>query len=201
MDMKDLLRLEKEVLGFYVSANPLDEFQPVLPLVTTWQLNDLTSAADEAYVRVAGTILNLEKRVSRKGESYARFMLEDNSGRMEMMLFPSAFGKNIEILQAERAVIVEGFFDNREEQPKIVVRNSFPLSREIEELHIRLTDKNGDRNKILPVLKKHPGNTDVILHLPDRRTIVLNDEYRVKPGTLLKKELSQQLGQHNIWFH
>jgi hypothetical protein len=40
----------------------------VLPLVTTWNLCDLTPAADEEYVRVAGTVINLEKKRSRKGE-------------------------------------------------------------------------------------------------------------------------------------
>lgn len=203
MDIADLLRLEKEVLGFYVSANPLDEFEKVLPLVTTWNLCDLTPAADEEYVRVAGTVINLEKKRSRKGELYARFSLEDHGGRMEMMLFPSAFNSNIDTLQAQRAVIVEGYFDNREDQPKIIVRKVFPLNKNIEELHIRLTGQKSDpeRAKLLQVLKKYPGEVDVVLHLPDRRTIVLNDEYKVEAGTAIKKELSAILHKHNIWFH
>ncbi|MDD3894016.1 MAG: DNA polymerase III subunit alpha [Syntrophomonadaceae bacterium] len=203
MDIADLLRLEKEVLGFYVSADPLDEFKQVLPLVTTCQFNDLNLAADEVYVRVAGTVINLEKKRSRKGDSYARFWLEDSGGRMEMILFPSAFSNNIDLLQSERAVIIEGYYDNREEQPKIVVRKIFPLNKSIEELHIRLTDNwnNQDRGKMLQVLKKHPGEVDVILHLPDRRTIVLNDEYKVEAAIILKNELSTRLGKHNIWFN
>jgi DNA polymerase-3 subunit alpha len=48
---------------------------------------------------------------------------------MEMMLFPSAFNSNIDTLQAQRAVIVEGYFDNREDQPKIIVRKVFPLNK------------------------------------------------------------------------
>lgn len=203
MELADLLRLEKEVLGFYVSANPLDEFNPILPLVTTWQLNELTPAADEEYIRVAGTVINLEKRRSRKGELYARFSLEDHDARMEMMLFPSSFASNIETLQSQTAVIVEGFFDNREEQPKVIVRKVFPLNREIEELHIRLTSHNNsrEREKILRILKKYPGTIDVVLHLANRKVIVLNDEYRVAVGTTVKKELSTFLDKGDIWFH
>ena len=172
-------------------------------MVTTCQFNDLNLAADEVYVRVAGTVINLEKKRSRKGDSYARFWLEDSGGRMEMILFPSAFSNNIDLLQSERAVIIEGYYDNREEQPKIVVRKIFPLNKSIEELHIRLTDNwnNQDRGKMLQVLKKHPGEVDVILHLPDRRTIVLNDEYKVEAAIILKNELSTRLGKHNIWFN
>lgn len=203
MNPKDLLRLEKEVLGFYVSANPLDEFKHILPLVTTYQLSDLTPAADEAYVRVAGTVINLEKKRSRKGDYYARFCLEDSGDRVEMMLFPSAFNKNIDLLQSEQSVIIEGFYDNREDQPKVSVRKTFLISSNLEELHIRLSDNWSDENraKALNILKKHPGEVDVVLHLPDRRIIVLNDEYKVTPDIRLKNELRTILGKHNIWFN
>ncbi|NLF45533.1 MAG: DNA polymerase III subunit alpha [Syntrophomonadaceae bacterium] len=202
MELADLLRLEKEVLGFYVSADPLDEFSSVLPLVTTWQLKELTPAADEEYVRVAGTVVNLEKRRSKKGEQYARFSLEDHGVRMEMLLFPSSFGHNIETLQSHRAVIVEGFFDNREEQPKVIARKVFPLNQGIEELHIRLTGNDSqEREKILRILKKHPGTVDVVLHLPNRKVIVLNDEYRVEAKTIVKRELGMILDKKDIWFN
>ncbi len=202
MELADLLRLEKEVLGFYVSADPLDEFSSVLPLVTTWQLKELTPAADEEYVRVAGTVVNLEKRRSKKGEQYARFSLEDHGVRMEMLLFPSSFGHNIETLQSHRAVIVEGFFDNREEQPKVIARKVFPLNQGIEELHIRLTGNDRqEREKILRILKKHPGTVDVVLHLPNRKVIVLNDEYRVEAKTIVKRELGMILDKKDIWFN
>jgi DNA polymerase-3 subunit alpha len=202
-DNKDLLSMEKEVLGFYVSADPLDEYKNVLPLVTTWQLNELDPAADESYVRVAGTIINLEKKRSRKGDLYARFLLEDHNASTEMMLFPSAYDKNIELLQSEQAVIIEGFYDNRDEQPKVSVRKTFPLSFKLNELHIRITDhwNKENRDRVLGILREHAGETDVILHLPDKRMIVLNDEFRVAPDIKLKNKLSLVLGKHNIWFN
>lgn len=202
-DSKDLLRLEKEVLGFYVSMDPLDEFKQLLPLVTTFGLHELTPAMDQVYVRVAGTIINLEKKRSRKGDLYARFILEDSNKSVEMMLFPAAYNKNIELLQSEQAVIIEGFYDSRDEEPKVSVRKTFPLSSNLDELHIRLTDnwKAESRAKILRVLKKYAGPTEVVLHLPDRRVIVLNDEFNVLPNINLKNELGGILGKNNIWFN
>ena len=70
-------------------------------------------------------MLNLQRRVSRKGESYARFHLEDPSGRLEMLVFPSAYRNNLQQLQEDQPVVVEGFYDTRDEEPKLAVRRIF----------------------------------------------------------------------------
>lgn len=74
---RERLLKEKEVLGFFVSESPLDEFRAFLPLLSTYHLEDVSIWEEETYVRVAGIVANLSRRVSRKGDSYARFILED----------------------------------------------------------------------------------------------------------------------------
>jgi DNA polymerase-3 subunit alpha len=67
------LSREKEVLGFYVSQNPLDEFREVLPLITTSELAQFQSEEEEVYVRVAGMVVNLNRRISKKGDIMRAF--------------------------------------------------------------------------------------------------------------------------------
>jgi len=200
----DLLRREKEVLGFYVSANPLDEYKHLLPFITTHQLAELTATDDESYIRVAGMLGNLSRRVSRKGDSYARFYLEDLSGRMEIIVFPSAYRTNVKIIQPDIAIVVEGYFDTRDEQPKISLRRIFPIPPVLRELHIRIVDEKDEediRMKLISIIKKYPGNIEVIIRFPGRKAIVLNENYNVKASLKLTQELVSIYGKNNIWFN
>ncbi len=203
LESKDLLSREKEVLGFFVSANPLDEHRDILPLLTTCQVADLEGNVNYTYVRVAGTVINLTRRVSRRGDSYARFILEDLSGRMEVMVFPSAYRRNADNLESDRVVVMEGYLDTREEQHKISLRRVQPVPSDIKELNIRIDDDNDTSDKrdaMLKLIKKYSGEQEVILHFPGRRALVLNDNLKVRPHIELKEELALLFGRENIWF-
>lgn len=204
MPLMERLNREKEVLGFYVSGNPLDQYQEVLPLVSSFSLAELDSKSDEHYIRVAGMVSNLTRRMSRKGEAYARFFLEDLSGRMEVMVFPSALRTNEIQIQGEVPLIVEGFLDNREETPKISLRKALPLPQQVRELFIRIngeTDRKGFQGRLLKLLGKHPGALEVILLFKGGRAIALQDPYKVAPSPDLKRELQSLCGAHNVWFN
>ena len=142
MPLKERLAREKEVLGFYVSANPLDEYSELIPLLISHQVADLAVLKDDSYVRLAGMVVNLTRRTSRKGELYAQFYLEDLSDRIEVLVFPSALRQNMDIIQADARLVIEGYYDHREENPKIVLRKAFRLESGINEMHIGL---NGDQ--------------------------------------------------------
>ncbi len=202
MDLREKLNREKEVLGFYVSANPLDEYRLQLSCLTTHQLAELSTKEEESYVRVAGNIVNLNRKVSRKGDSYARCYLEDMSSRMQVMVFPSAFQKNIEVLQNDTPVLIEGFFNTRDDEPKIVLRKAIPLSPAIKELHIRIADEmEENRKRLMARIMRYPGDAEVFLRFPGGKVIVLNEKFKVKPCAELKEELGQLYGKNNVWFN
>jgi len=203
-DLPEKLSREKEVLGFYVSANPLDSYRRSLELAITEEIVDLDKSRGEEYVRLAGMPVNLSKKISRKGEPYARFMLEDFSGRMEVMVFPGAYRQNIDNIKPDTPVIIEGFLDRRDDEPKISLRKVFPLTQNLKELHVRLpyekTDVDG-KKELLKVLSEHPGKIEVLLHMPNRKIVVLDEKYDVLAGMDLKKRLVQLYGKNNVWFN
>lgn len=202
MDQRERMNREKEVLGFYVSQNPLDQYRSIIPLVSTTDLGELEQGSDEDYVRVAGIPGNLSKKVSRKGEPYARFQLEDLTASMEMMIFPSSYQNNINKIESDQAIIVEGFVDRRDEPVKITVRRIGVLSTQLKEFNVRLpyekTDDDGKR-ELLAILKKFPGKLEVLLHLPNKKVIVLDEKYNVAASRELKQELSALYGKTNVW--
>ncbi len=201
MPLKERLAREKEVLGFYVSANPLDEYSELIPLLISHQVADLAVLKDDSYVRLAGMVVNLTRRTSRKGELYAQFYLEDLSDRIEVLVFPSALRQNMDIIQADARLVIEGYYDHREENPKIVLRKAFRLESGINEMHIGL---NGDqaiaaKKQLLARLKQHPGRVPVFLDMPGKK-VVLNDEFRVEANLALKQSLLEIAGVKYSWY-
>jgi DNA polymerase-3 subunit alpha len=203
MDSRERLSREKEVLGFYVSENPLDRYRDIIPLVINEELGELEKDSHEGYVRVAGLASELSKKVSRKGEPYARFVLEDLSGRMEMMIFPSAYQKTIHQIEPDQLLIVEGFIDRRDESPKISVRNAGIASKILKDLHVRLPYEKDDdqgRRELLDKLTQYPGDIEVVLHLPSKKVLVLAEKYKVTSSLQLKQELANLYGKGSIWY-
>ncbi|CFY12039.1 DNA polymerase III, alpha subunit [Syntrophomonas zehnderi OL-4] len=203
MDNREKMSREKEVLGFYVSQNPLDQYRDIIPLVTTGELAELGTDNYEDYVRVAGLSSNVNKRISKKGDPYASFQLEDLSGQIDMLLFSSAYRANIDKIESEQAILVEGFLDRRDEQPKISVRRTAPLPLKLKELNIRLPYEKTDadsRRKLIKILQSYPGDMDVILHLPVKKVVVMAEKYNVAASIDLKKELNALYGKANVWF-
>jgi len=155
-------------------------------------------------VRLAGMPVNLSKKISRKGDPYARFHLEDLSGRIEVMIFPSAYRQFINNIIADTPIIIEGFVDRRDEQAKITLRRVFTLSSTLKELHIRLpyekTDSEG-KQELLNTLAKYPGEMEVCLHLPNKKILVLDEKFDVDIRLDLKKNLIRMYGKNNVWFN
>jgi DNA polymerase-3 subunit alpha len=203
-DSKEKLVREKEVLGFYVSANPLDAYRNIIELVATDEIAALDKSGGEDYVRLVGIPVNLSKKVSRKGDPYARFFLEDLSGRMEVMLFPAAYRQYINNIKPDIAIIIEGFVDRKDERPKISLRRAAELNNNLKELHIRLpyekTDSEG-KLELVEILGKYPGAIEVCLHLPNKKIVVMDEKFDVDAQVELKNNLVTMYGKNNIWFN
>lgn len=202
-EQADKLNREKEVLGFYVSQNPLDQYAAVMDMVRTAEISELEQIPGETFIRLTGIVVGVSKKISKKGEPYARFTVEDYSGRMEMFLFPSAYRQNSGQLEKEKVVVVEGFLDKKEETSKIVAHRVLPLNSQLKELHVRLPyEKTSPESKreLVKILHRYPGNLQVLLHLPDRRILMLEEQHDVGDSKDLKNDLSEIFGNNNVWF-
>ncbi|MCX5780892.1 MAG: DNA polymerase III subunit alpha [Firmicutes bacterium] len=203
-ESQEKLIREKDVLGFYVSADPLDAYRQIIELVTTEEIAALDKGGGEDYVRLAGLPVNLSKKISRKGDPYARFVLEDLSGRMEVIVFPAAYRQYIDSIKPDTAIIVEGFVDRKDEQPKVSLRRVLPLNSIIKELHIRLpyekTDAEG-KLELTNLLGCFPGSSEVCLHLSNKKILVLDEKFDVDAQLELKNQLASLYGKNNVWFN
>lgn len=202
-ELREKLTKEKESLGFYASQNPLDYYRDLINLCRTFEISELENIADGSYVRIIGTVSSLKKRISKRGDAYAQVILEDESGQIDMILFPSLFQHSIATLESHDIVIIEGFFDQDEDRAQINIRRVLPLPKKLRELHINLPagkTQSSDRSALISLLQEYPGTIPVIIHLPDRRNLILDKHFSVSPHPDLRSTLTAFYGSGHSWF-
>src|SRR5689334_11317727 len=89
-----LLAFERDMLGLYVSDHPLQGLEHVLRASSDCTVGELLTNAelpDGSDVRICGLITGVERRMSKKGDSWASVTIEDLEGAIEVMVFPGAY--------------------------------------------------------------------------------------------------------------
>ena len=168
---KQLLQKEKELLGFYVTGHPLDEYYDT---IRTYQLTGTRMIGDmpnNQGVRIGGLISTMSLKYSKKdGRPWALITLEDLDSTIEVLIFSDAYAEYTANIVADQAVVVEGFVSNREdEDAKIIANKVLPLTsvpeRFTREVHVRLNGNAGPGalQELKRLLESNPGSSRVIL--------------------------------------
>ena len=168
---RTILQYEKELIGFYVTGNPLDAYVGSLYYYTPLRkISDASEVLDGKYFSVAGIISDCRIRNTRQGDSMAILTLEDFNGKMEIVVFPKVYRDAARLLYQENAISVEGKLSIDERERKIQALKIKPLQEVPPDLHIKIMkkDENGIVQKGLKqIFESFPGDTPVYLHLVD----------------------------------
>jgi len=117
---RELLAAEKEMVGFYITGHPLDNHREELEELVDGDLATV-AAGPERPVRVGGLVRTYKEHKSKKGDRMAFITLEDHSGSIEVIVFPSAFAACSHLLQGDDPIIVQGGLKTDDERgPKII---------------------------------------------------------------------------------
>jgi len=114
---KEKLKHEKEIIGFYLSAHPLDSYQPIIKCVSLLQFNrsteliQQTKSSQEPVFVGCGFIRSHRIIFTKKGDRMAFVQLEDMSGTAEIILFPRTFTKVEQWLETHNIFFVKGPLD------------------------------------------------------------------------------------------
>jgi DNA polymerase-3 subunit alpha len=200
-----LLSYEREMLGLYVSDHPLLGVEHLLRSSTDMpisQVND-ESIGHEQIVTIGGLITQIQRKVSRRGDSWAIVTVEDLEGAVDVMFFSNSYTQHSMNLMEDRIVIIRGRVDKREEQVKIMALDlstpdislapTGPLIISMDT--VRCTPPVVDRIK--EILRSHPGKREVHLKLDDgRKSLIMKigDDLRVTASPSLSADLKAILG-------
>ncbi len=191
---EEKLRLEKELLGLYLSDHPLRRISAELAKLSDTQAVEVTSALQDTEVRVAGLVREVRRVVTRKGQIMAYATLEDLTGTVDVVLFPRVFEQTRLLFEPDKGVVVAGKVDARAGSTRATGASSSPVEPEMEAevetasvvadmawlwddpeclpvarrqlLHVRVpSGDNGLAERLEAVLARHPGSDEVVLHV------------------------------------
>ena len=131
----DLLRMEKETLGLYVSGHPMSGYEEQAKKRGCTDIARVLSETSEEYggirdgdnVAVAGIVAEIKKKTTKNGQLMAFATLEDMSGQIECLLFPTVYEKIAPRLSDETPLYVYGRVSVHEEEAAKLVANSAAL--------------------------------------------------------------------------
>ena len=118
-DRATLLRLEKEMLGQYVTDHPLLGVREALARMTTCTVPEAAELGDGDEVTVGGIVVGVQRKYTRGGEPYAVLRLEDLTGGIGVVAFPKVFQQAAPFIDADAIVLVRGRIDHRGREPQI----------------------------------------------------------------------------------
>ena len=172
----ELLRYEKDVLGFYFSGHPLARFARVLRNIKSPPIEELPAYPTGKKIEVAGVIAEMSVRLTKNQKEMCRIVLEDMSGRVHCTIFPAAFERIRKDLSLDRALLLKGTLEKNEETgtPQILVDDAAPLSREVIEermeksFHVKLRRGDVDARviqQLQSIMRGYSGRLQVFFHL------------------------------------
>ncbi|MEM8997998.1 MAG: OB-fold nucleic acid binding domain-containing protein, partial [Acidobacteriota bacterium] len=125
------LNEEKSVLGFYVSAHPLDQHEKALATYGNVNAIDLPQIADGSQVIIGGLITNVRRITIQRGRSAGKQMavlgFEDRTGPVDAVVFSESYAKYQGRLEEDRVVFLAGKLQQREDGPSLVVDRVLPV--------------------------------------------------------------------------
>ena len=190
---RDQLKAEKELLGFYVTGHPADEFEADLRAFRTLNLGEPEEMQSGTAARLAGVVTAVEVRLTQKDKKpYARVMLEDKTGRMEVMIFADLYRDAGTALKVGTPLVVGGSVDtDAEERVRLRTSECITLEAAMAKLvtHVYLLptkeDLAGEKMaKVKEMVEAHSGDVPVRLELEVEGKKVLMEagsQMRIRP--------------------
>ncbi len=203
---QERLRREKELLGFYVSDHPLKTVRR-----SSWVLAPVNVSDMGDYVDYKGTVSaivmlpEVKPVITKKGDRMAILIMEDLSGQIDAVVFPKAFERIGEQINADARLMVWGKVDRRDEQLQFIIEDAEPVEAVrmvMVELEARSAHDVQEQHRLRTILQNSQGDRDqakvpvvAIIHHEQRRQFVrLGAQFRVQDPN----QTVQALLEHNF---
>ena len=207
----EVLVMEKEVLGVYISGHPLDEYKAlweknITNMCSDFERDDETGQAkvnDAEKVIAGGIISGIKVKMTRNGKSMAYFDLDDLGGHVEVVVFPRPYMDYRKDITEDNKVFVCGTVDLRdEENGKLLCNKIIPFSSIPRDCWIKFPDKQtylDSEKQLYNIIKDSDGNDLVIVYCEaEKARKILPASMSINADAATLEKLRQAFGEKNV---
>ena len=197
LSQKELLKYEKESIGYYISGHPLKEFEKEIEEISTIsfadfltddELQENSNLYDGMSVRVCALASAIKTKVTKNNKIMAFVTAEDLTHQAEIIVFPNVYDRSRKYLSEDAPLIITGKLSFREdEEPKILCDTVEPLTHESKadnvlipkassgllpqsKLYLKFSvGKEYLLDKVIPILSSHSGQVRVYIYNEEKK--------------------------------
>ena len=172
----ETLRNERDLMGFYVSGHPLDDFAAEAGAFATVKLGEAEHVMHESDQTAIGIVTEVTRRTTKSGRPIAFVTLEDTTGQAEVVLFAQTLEKCGHLIRVDEVMMVRGKAETSRGDLKLVAKDVLPMWRVREQLVKALTVQvdadlvtTDDVAALKALCDQHPGACKVYFEVTSRQ--------------------------------
>ncbi|MCA9457003.1 MAG: DNA polymerase III subunit alpha, partial [Nitrospira sp.] len=207
----DLLKYERELTGFYITAHPLNRHSVGITHFSTCSTQTIREVGDGREVKICGVISNLKITTTKKGHRMAYAQLEDLHGTVEAIIFPETFKQHEELLGPDSVVRITGTVDLMDNGARIKATKVESLSQleneTVKHVTLQVHEQDVSPHNLLDlkdIFERHRGPTPISLafHLHPNLTANLSglSDIGISPSPEFLEEVEHLLGTSTVTF-
>jgi DNA polymerase-3 subunit alpha len=218
-EQRDLLAMEKETLGTYVTSHPLKGMREALRERVDCTLAELRTKEDRSMLTIGGLVGDCKKLRTRSGQDMMFAALDDLAGSVEMLVFNQVLERSAEVLVPDNVVIAKGRLDHREggktsfvvseveifePDPNQIAAARRRANAPAEPFKLQLAPADFEPTlieELKAIFSTYPGECEVMLEMTTvngPRRLRFGREYRVRPSAGLRAEVDSLLTQRAL---
>ncbi|TFG59715.1 MAG: DNA polymerase III subunit alpha, partial [Spirochaetales bacterium] len=206
-----ILKIEKELLGFYFSGHPLDSYREIWQKTVTIDLDNPDKAVPGKPYTLLGIMRNIQFKTTKNGKQMAFGQIEDYNGSMELVFFPDTWERCNYLIKDDALIAVTGKFNTERERLSFIVEEvkrpeDIKIANQTE-IHIRISGSLEDEDELYQLrafLVDHSGASPVYIHLKDslpeeEAVIKASSQISIMPADAVLNELRNIPFVEEVW--
>ena len=201
-----ILNFEKSLLGIYLTGHPISAFSGLVNYLSRKRIVRLWERLRQEDVIVCGVVEKVKNIITRrKGERMAILKLEDETGNIEVFIFPRLFNECALYLREKAVVVLKGKVEAKDAIPKILASQVIPIEKVadyIKSANISLKDNGISLSRLKNIFLNHKGDTPVFFSFKDSKLkgvkVKTGSKFYISLNDKALTEIGSAVGEGNL---
>lgn len=205
-DKKTLQKQEKEVIGFYLSGNPLEEYKSIVLNNRFDNIADILSDdlkySENRQVKILINFESIKKKTTKNNDIMAFAEIADVTSVCEMIIFPKTFALYNHMIIPEKPLVITGRISIKDDVAKHIICEKIEFIDDYantKSLYLKVDSLSSSAfKKSLEILSNNIGSSTVFIYFKDSKKLMKSDKYKCRISEPLINTLKDLLGEKNV---